>query len=461
MKSNSNTARARSLTISSPVDAPSGLGRALRMAGLTAGVTGSYLGYMLQGMFLGEQGRERKRRSTHAKAGRQIRNELELLRGPLMKLGQALSLHTEIVPEEMLAELTKLQMEAPGMHPSLVHAQFKASMGRAPEQVFQHFEAQPFAAASLGQVHRAQLRDGTRVAVKIQYPGIRAAIQSDFQAFRSMSFPAQLSGHLPKAALDEIETQIVAETDYLREADHIKFFWNGLQPLQFVSVPEVYREYSTDRILTMSVVPGQHLDAFLAQRPPQRSRDLVGERLLELFYFQVLILHTLHADPHWGNYLFNDDGRIGLVDFGCVKRLGPEIVGRLRKSFLYAGRTDSTEFQEILREQFAPGGKKLAPDARRAVAGFAERFYRKVYSPDPRDAEKPFDFSEASFLRDYMDQVSKLARAKAAQPDLIFVARAEVGLYTTLHRLKARVHTSAIVRRLLDESRKNEDLIRS
>ena len=100
----------------------SATGRALRLAGLTAGVTGSYVGYMAQRMFLGVDGRDTKRRATHARAGRRIRDELQLLRGPVMKLGQALSLHTDLVPEEMLAELTKLQMEAPGMHPSLALA---------------------------------------------------------------------------------------------------------------------------------------------------------------------------------------------------------------------------------------------------------------------------------------------------------------------------------------------------
>src|SRR5438093_11176683 len=141
----------------------------------------------------------------------------------------------------MLAELTKLQMEAPGMHPSLAQAQFKASLGRSPEQVFRRFDAEPFAAASLGQVHRALMRDGTRVAVKIQYPGIRAAIENDFRLIRHVSIPAQASGHLPRAALDEMESQILAETDYVREADHIERFRAGLKPLEFVVVPDVSR----------------------------------------------------------------------------------------------------------------------------------------------------------------------------------------------------------------------------
>ena len=199
----------------------------MRLAGLTAGVTGSYVGYMAQRMFLGEDRRDTKRRATHARAGRRIRDELQLLRGPVMKLGQALSLHTDLVPEEMLAELTKLQMEAPGMHPSLALAQFKASVGRSPEQVFKRFDAEPFAAASLGQVHRAVMRDGACAAVKIQYPGIRAAIENDFRWIRNVTLPAQASGYLPKAVLDEMESQIVAETDYVREADHIELLQGG------------------------------------------------------------------------------------------------------------------------------------------------------------------------------------------------------------------------------------------
>ena len=153
--------------------------------------------------------------------------------------------------------------------------------------------------------------------------------------------------------------------------------------------------------------------------------------------------------------LFNDNGTIGLVDFGCVKRFGSDVVGRLRKSFLYPGRIDSPEFQQIVQEQFAGPGKKLASGTRRAITEFSERFYRKVYSPDPKDAERPFDFSDSGFLRDYLREASNLARAKGTTPVYIFLARAEIGLYTTLHRLRARVHTSRIVRRLLIASRDN------
>src|SRR5207244_5210103 len=211
-------------------------GRALGMASMGAGIAGSYFGYLLQRAFLGEEKGKLKLRSTHICAARRMADEMQALRGPAMKLGQMLSLQTGVLPDEVLAELSALQMEAPGMHPSLVRVQVKASLGREPEEIFKKFTVEPFAAASLGQVHHAITHDGQRVAVKIQYPGIRRAIENDFSLFRTFSKPAQASGHLRKSALDEIEEQIVAETDYVREADNIEFLANSLAPLSVVKV---------------------------------------------------------------------------------------------------------------------------------------------------------------------------------------------------------------------------------
>ena len=277
--------------------------RALRMAGMSAGVTGSYLGYLVQRVFLDEKGRKAKLQAAHGRAARRMRDDLMSLRGPAMKLGQALSLQSGVLPDEALVELSKLQREAPGMHPSLMRAQFTGSLGRAPEEVFSEFDLEPFAAASLGQVHRAVTKTDETVAVKVQYPGIQQAIENDFAWFRAVSKPAQVTGHFPKSAIDELEVQILAETDYRREADNIEFFGEALEPLPFVTVPRVFRKLSSDQVLTMTMIEGRHLDEFLARRPSQKLRDLIGERLLELFYFQILRLHAFHADPNAGNYL--------------------------------------------------------------------------------------------------------------------------------------------------------------
>src|SRR5438874_5346557 len=369
-------------------------GRALSMASMGADIAGSYVGYLLQRVFLGEAKSKIKLKSTHVRAARRMADEMQALRGPAMKLGQMLSLQTGVLPDEILAELATLQMEAPGMHPSLVRVQIKGSLGREPEEIFKQFTAEPFAAASLGQVHHAIACEGQRVAVKIQYPGIRRAIENDFRLFRTFSKPAQASGHIPKSAIAEIENQIISETDYLREADNVEFHAECLAPLSFVKVPRVFREYSSDKVLTMSLMTGRHLEDFLAQRPSQKLRNQLGAHLFELFYFQLLKIEALHADPHWGNYLFNDDAGISLVDFGCVKYLSPEAADYLRRVCLYPGSTSSADVRELLDDYDEQAGQKLLPGARRALIGFAENFYRKVYPPEP-EKHQLFDFSDA------------------------------------------------------------------
>jgi aarF domain-containing kinase len=422
-------------------------GRALSMASMGAGIAGSYVGYLLQRAFLGDANSKIKLKSTHIRAARRVAEEMQALRGPAMKLGQMLSLQTGVLPDEILAELATLQMEAPGMHPSLVRVQVKASLGREPEEIFKHFTPEPFAAASLGQVHHAVTRAGQRVAVKIQYPGIRRAIKNDFNLFRTVSKPAQASGHIPKSAIDEMEEQIISETDYLREADNIEFLADRLAPLSFVKVPRVFREYSSDRVLTMSLMTGRHLEDFLSQRPSQKIRNELGAHLFELFHFQMLKVEALHADPHWGNYLFNDEAGISLVDFGCVKYFSPESAAYLRSMCLYPGATDSADFHRLLESYYKRIDKKLLPGARRALIRFADNFYRKVYPPKPE--EHFFDFGDAAFLRDFLQESTNLLRTKGMLTEFIFMGRAEMGLYQTLHRLKARVPTSRIVRNYL------------
>lgn len=422
--------------------------RALSMASMGAGIAGSYLGYMLQRAFLGQERGAAKLKSTHTKAARRMRDEMQELRGPAMKLGQTLSLQTGMLPDETLTELASLQMEAPGMHPSLVRVQIKAGLGREPEEVFKEFTPEPFAAASLGQVHHAVTRKGERVAVKIQYPGIGQAIESDFKWFRTVSKPAQASGYLPKVAIDEMQEQMSAETDYRREAENIAFFQEKLTPIPFVQVPKVLPEYSSDKVLTMTLMPGRHLDAFLKTRPSQKLRNQLGANLFELFYYQVLRVEALHADPHWGNYLINDDGSVGLIDFGCVKYFRPEVVAYLRRVFLYPGDRNSAEFQRLVQRQYHAEGLELRPATGQALVRFARNFYTMVYPPDAGERHT-FDFGDPTFLKNYLNESRNLFRSKGVLSEYIFMCRAEIGLYQTLHRLKARIPTSELVRKYL------------
>ena len=302
------------------------LSRGFRMGKLGFSLMGSYLGYQAQNLILGESDRAQRQSRFRQKASRRVREELGALKGPAMKLGQLLSMQDNILPEEALAELANLQMHAPAMHASLARAQFKSALGKYPEELFREFDPEPFAAASLGQVHRAITFGGEKVAVKIQYPAIRSAIENDFKLLRSATIPTRLTGHVPSALLDEIQRGLLEETDYVHEADNLEFFRKGLGGHDYVTVPRVYRKLSSDRVLTMSFVEGGSFADFLKRKPSQTLRDLVGFRLLEMFEVQARVLKALHADQHPGNYLFQPDGRIGLIDFGCVKRISIDVL---------------------------------------------------------------------------------------------------------------------------------------
>jgi predicted unusual protein kinase regulating ubiquinone biosynthesis (AarF/ABC1/UbiB family) len=292
------------------------IGRAMLLAQMGAGIAGSYLAYQVQRPFLDEVQNSERRHALGRRNARRIRKGLQDLRGPIMKVGQALSMQTHIFSADVVEELAGLQMQAPPMHPTLMRAQFKSAFGKYPEEVFRSFEPEPFAAASLGQVHQAVTKSGEEVAVKIQYPAIREAIESDFKVLRTAGFAARLTGHLQAAVVREAERGILEETDYGKEARNLEYFAEHLAPLPFVHVPTVHHELSTEQVLTMSRVSGLRLQEFLKTNPSQTVRDKIGVGLTRLFFFQLFRVQALHADPHPGNYLLNPDGSIGLVDFG-------------------------------------------------------------------------------------------------------------------------------------------------
>ena len=419
--------------------------RAARLAQLGAGLAGSYLAYQLRRplSLFDQQRAQGQRQALRRKHAQQVRRELQELRGPIMKIGQALSMQTHFLSPEMIGELSALQMHAPPMHPSLMRAQFKSAFGKYPEEVFKSFEAEPFAAASLGQVHWAVTKQGEPVAVKIQYPAMREAIQSDFQALRAAGFAARLTGHLRESVIREVQRGISEETDYTREARNIEYFRKALAPLPFLRLPKVYPELSAEQVLTMSRVPGLRLDDFLKSHPSQELRDTLGAGLTRLFFFQLFRVQALHADPHPGNYLLNSDGTIGLVDFGCVKYLKPEVVRCYAQFWSRQWPRDAKIYAEIIRVIFGPKVSPNQPRVRRCMNEI-KWFYDEFHPLDP--GSKALDLADTKF----MDGLGRLAKTlvtnKFLSPEFVFLSRTESGMCNLLHTLKARVATARIVR---------------
>ena len=326
------------------------------------------------------------------------------------------------------------------MHPTLARAQFKSSCGKYPEDVFQEFDPDPFAAASLGQVHRAITKRGQKVAVKIQYPAIRTAIENDIKLLRSATLPGRITGHAPVSILEEMQRGFLEETDYIQEGKNIDYFRDRLAVLPYVTLPSVHWDLTTDRVLTMSFVEGEIVGKFLESKPSQAVRDLIGRRLFELYHFQLQSCQALHADHHPGNYLFRPDGSFGLVDFGCVKRVSPEISELGRCCFSHSWLRDPQEAQHVIDIIWGP--QVQGPKARRMLSGLDE-LMNAVFPPS--DAKGTLvDFGQPVLLNTLFRTWRKALRDKLTNPEFAFITRAELGLYSLLHHLGAKVNTREV-----------------
>jgi predicted unusual protein kinase regulating ubiquinone biosynthesis (AarF/ABC1/UbiB family) len=272
-------------------------------------------------------------------------------------------------------------------------------------------------------------------------------IGSDFNMLRTAGFLARLTGHLPESVIAEAHRGILEETDYLQEARNIEHFRKALAPLPFMQLPRVYPEYSTERVLVMSRVEGKRLQEFLTGNPPQALRDRLGEQLMRLFFFQLFHVQALHADPHPGNYLFNDDGTIGLVDFGCVKHLKPEVVRCYAQFWSREWLHDENLYAEIIRVVFGKVKAAKAAHVKECMKGIAG-FYNEFHPLGNQTA--PLDTGTAHFMDGLMKLSAILLKNKFLSPEFLFLSRTEAGLCNLLHILKARLWSTRIAREYIE-----------
>jgi ubiquinone biosynthesis protein len=252
-----------------------------------------------------------------------FRNVLEELGPTYVKLGQILSTRPDILPNEFIEEFKNLQDDVPPLDHEVVAEQIASELDGEPDELFAHFEADPLAAASIGQVHRATLKDGTEVVVKVQRPGIRDKIQSDLDILyylaRFLEATIQeVELYTPTAIVEEFETAILTELDFEKEAYSIEEFGENFKETEEVGVPSVYRAYSTRKILTMEFVEAIPIGDVAGGTP--RAHQLL-DNLLDAIVEMVLYDGFFHGDPHPGNILVTDDDKLVFIDFGIVGRL--------------------------------------------------------------------------------------------------------------------------------------------
>jgi ubiquinone biosynthesis protein len=325
---------------------------------------------------IGLQMISRKRREKIEKLTRaeRLRMALEELGPTFVKLGQILSTRPDLIPFEYIKELSKLQDQVPPFPYDDVRETIKSETGKLPQEIFEHFDETPLAAASIGQVHRATLKDGEAVVVKIQRPGIHKIIEVDLEIMLHLAglmerHLEELEAYRPTRIVEEFARSLEKEINYRTEASHIERFARQFMDDETVYIPKVFRQMSTQRILTMEYVEG--IKASEVERLQKEGYDLpeITRRGTALIMKQIFDFGFFHADPHPGNILALPNNVIGLLDFGMVGRIS---------------RQEREAFSDLVTQVIRGDEKKVAD----AVLNLTN------YDKEPDKVEFERDFAE-------------------------------------------------------------------
>ena len=417
--------------------------RLLHLGGLAVGLAGGMLAEGARRLAQGELPDLRSLLLTPDNAAR-LADKLSRMRGAAMKVGQLLSMEAgEWLPPEFTAVLARLREDAHFMPIGQVADQLEADWGSGWETRFQRFLFTPLAAASIGQVHEALLKDGRRLAIKIQYPGVRRSIDSDVDNVAALFRMLPL---LPAEAdlgplLGEAKRQLHEEADYRREAQHIHQFRDLLRDDPDFLLPEVVDELTSENVLAMSYVPGVPVET-LADADPA-LRDRVAGRLIGLLFREFFEFGAVQTDPNFANYRYDaESGRIALLDFGATRLYAPERMAHLRALMAAAMRQDMPAL-ETAATALGYLAESDPSERRRAVA---ELF---LLVCEPARQQGAYDFGRSDLTARLRDSAYALGfdqgHWRPPPADLIFLHRKLAGLFLLAARLKARVDVGALL----------------
>jgi len=422
---------------------PVGWFRRLRVLGtLQAKIGAAYLFHWLRGWFKSADENQRLLAETHWRTAVRVLDSMSYLRGAVMKVGQTLASFPDIVPRQFVETLEQLHYSAPPMHWSLIEELVFRELGDDPAHLFAAFERKAFAAASLGQVHRARLRTGEEVAVKIQYPAIARTIREDIRNLVLVLAPARLSRDWDnlKDQLDDLRMRLERETDYLQEAATLTRMRALFREDDGIFVPRVISELSTSRVLTMERVGGVHLDGFLAANPSQELRNAVARKIVVAWYRMMYAGRTIYGDMHPGNFLVLDDGRLGVIDFGFMIELDDTLWG-LMEMIDRAITTGSQDERVAALKAWNWIGENPAEQERLCLIDqFVDWQWRA------RSDGGDFDFGDEADFRRGMDMFVEMVRRRysRSRPCTPALTRQFFGLRSLLYQLRAKINFTEI-----------------
>src|SRR3954451_15411360 len=312
--------------------------------------------------------------------GGELAAELERLGPAFIKLGQLLSTRTDMLPPAYVESLRRLQDELEPFPADVARETIEEELGVRLSRVFDEFDETPMAAASLGQVHRATLRGGRPVVVKVQRPGIRRLVLDDLDVLETVA--VRLEAHTERGRLlavtdllAQFRRSLLDELDYRKEAANLVKLRDIVESQPHLVVPAPYDDFTTSRVLTMDRIEGKKVTELSGLARLDVDGEALALALFEAYLDQILVHGFFHADPHPGNVLLTPDGRLGLIDLGMVSRVTPEIRGRLIQLLLALGERRGEEVARIAAEMSEPLGDC---DQRKFVADVADLVERRA-----------------------------------------------------------------------------------
>jgi predicted unusual protein kinase regulating ubiquinone biosynthesis (AarF/ABC1/UbiB family) len=388
--------------------------------------------------------REELLATMEVRSAEQIAEYLGDMKGALMKLGQIASFLDEGLPEPYREALATLQADAPPMSSALAADMVKSELGALPTAIFRRWDPTPLAAASIGQVHRAVTPEGREVAVKVQYPGVAAAIESDLANTEMLArlLPMIFPSLDAKILATELRDRLAEELDYTHEAANQRRFSDIYRDHPFIHIPEVVGEFSTGRILTTEMATGVRFAD--VERWSSRERDLAGETLFRFVFRGINRLGVFNGDPHPGNYLFRPGGHVTFLDFGLVKEFSPSetaVFHQLIDTMVLRG--DGEGYRRAIETVGL-----LRPDPSIStddVVAYFGHYYDLVNSRGRRTVEHEY---ASEMVRRVLDTKSPVAKAISLPSMFVIVQRINLGLYALLARLGATADWRGIAEEL-------------
>ena len=416
--------------------------RASKLVSTGIRVGGNYIRYYGDKLIKGEDSKN-KLNENNAK---DIYNGLKELKGSALKVAQMLSMEKNLLPQAYVEQFGLAQFSVPPLSSALVKKTIRKYLGADPEVVFDTFVTQSENAASIGQVHRAS-KEGKKLAVKIQYPGVANSISSDLALIKPIALKMfNLKGKDTAKYFKEVEDKLLEETDYLQELVNSEYVSNAAKKIPNLKFPKYYKKWTTSKTLTMDWMEGVHLSEYVAQEDEGHDvRNRLGQTLWDFYMFQIHGLKKVQADPHPGNFMVDQERNLIAIDFGCMKSIPEDFYHPYFELSNKENIEDVSKFDKLLRELEI----LLPTDSEEEVHYFTELFQRMMRLFTLPFHDKSFDFSSAKFWED----ISHLSRDFAGDTQLrkmngnrgskhfIYINRTFFGLYHLLHDLKAEIQT--------------------